>query len=146
MPEQKIWGTDECIFKGNCVEVHVLKLRPHEGKPTCCSWHKHEYKHNSFRVLEGRITIVWQPHGMCEAHKRPADEPIAHTPDGPTIGVTDPIRTTQILNVEDHVSIAPGRWHRLEVTEPATVIEVVWGTSLAEDIERADVGHVLEAK
>ena len=53
-PEEKIWGKATGYFHdGAYTEAHLAEINP----GGFCSVHKHEYKHNHFFILSGRVLI-----------------------------------------------------------------------------------------
>lgn len=117
--EQKVWGTREVVFSCNCVEAYHLCLWPDRdtGAPISCSWHKHSMKHNLFYVVAGNVMVEWREDGEIKR---------AHLFGG------------------GHKHIEPGVVHRFVVLHPGEVMEITWAESITEDIDREDVGHVLQ--
>ncbi len=111
--EPKVWGERKLLLKVNCVEVYLLNLEPKNGKPVCCSTHKHLMKANKFYVLSGRVAV--------------------ETLDNRAI----------VLGPGQSCTIEPEITHRFTVLAPSTVIEMTWADSITEDIYRDDKGHVL---
>ena len=112
--KEKIWGQDLLVFSGNCVEIHLLKLRPCPitGAPTSCSLHTHSVKNNLFWVLKGEVGIVMNG-------------------------------TYTLLLENEMTEIFAGQEHMFIAAVPATVIEIVWANNITEDIHRKNEGRVL---
>jgi len=53
---------------------------------------------------------------------------------------------TKVLSSGDEQTVCPHVKHRFTVLAPSKVIEFTWAREITEDINRDDVGHVLEAE
>jgi len=53
---------------------------------------------------------------------------------------------SRILSTGDEQTVHPHVKHRFTVLAPSRVIEFTWAREITEDINRDDVGHVLEAE
>jgi len=53
---------------------------------------------------------------------------------------------SRILSTGDEQTVHPHIKHRFTVLAPSRVIEFTWAREITEDINRDDVGHVLEAE
>lgn len=116
MKAGKVWGQTELLLRTPLIEIHRLTIKP----GAACSLHLHRYKWNAFYVASGRLTI--------EVHKN-AYALVDRTELGPG----------------EFTTVAPGERHRF-VSGPEMVkaIEVYYPETLSEDIERFDVGGLLE--
>lgn len=52
---QKVWGETRCTHSTIIYSRHELKLKA----GTFCSFHWHDHRANIFRVVSGRVRIVW---------------------------------------------------------------------------------------
>ena len=115
MKQQKVWGQTEMILDAGTIQVHrITGLRG-----GYCSRHYHDFKHNLFLLIFGRMRVEsWDQTGA--------------------MSVVD-------LAPGDVCSIAPPTVHRFRVLEPCVAIELYFathGTVNPDDITRLDVGGI----
>jgi mannose-6-phosphate isomerase-like protein (cupin superfamily) len=112
MMTEKIWGTTEALKMTPMFELHRLVIKPMMQ----CSLHIHQFKHNSFYILDGKLYI-----DECESDFKP-------------INVT-------LLRAGDHFSVGPSIHHRFRTSDlPCTALEMYYTEPLSEDIIRRNVG------
>ena len=59
----KIWGTTQCIFRHNNVEMHRIRV----DAGGFCSEHRHNHKWNRFFIISGKIKItIFRENGQDE--------------------------------------------------------------------------------
>lgn len=113
MVEGKIWGNTTEIFKDDNVEVHLIRT----VKGGFCSWHKHEYKHNMFYVISGKIEVVIDKDHCFD-------------------------RT--VLTDGTATSVAPNLVHQFRSHEDSIAIEIYWKNKINKsDIVRFTNGGVV---
>ncbi len=116
MKEKKVWGWTECILNAGTVQVHRIT----GVKGGYCSRHYHDFKHNLFLLLSGRMRVETWADG--EAHM------------------------TELLP-GDACSVAPPVLHRFRVMEDSVAVEVYFserGDVNPEDITRIDQGGLVQ--
>ena len=110
----KVWGQTEPLLQTPFIEIHRLLILPNRR----CSLHAHQFKWNTFVVLEGRLTI--------EVHKQ-AYALVDRTELGPG----------------EITTVRPGEKHRfITGRQSVKAIEVYYPEPLSEDIIRQDVGGI----
>jgi mannose-6-phosphate isomerase-like protein (cupin superfamily) len=108
--EGKIWGDTTELFNTGLCELHRI-----HGKPGyMCSEHYHEYKHNWFYVIEGKILIRrWKKNDVVDE---------------------------TILGPSETTCVPPNEWHQFEVLEDCDALEAYWPEIQAIDIVRRTQG------
>jgi len=109
----KIWGSTNCIFAKNNVEIHRIEIK----KGGYCSLHKHIGKWNLFYVEQGRIEVR-------------IDRSDAN------VVITD----KTVLCAGDSTYVEPGQYHQFLGLEDSVVFEVYWTELFTDDIVRKTVG------
>lgn len=117
MKQGKIWGSTQCLFSTNNVEVHRIEIH-NKGY---CSKHKHNTKYNAFFIESGRLTIT--------AWKNDYD----------LVDITE-------LEDGEMTTVKPGEYHMFEATEPTIAYEIYWSESTPDDIVRETCGGIRERK
>jgi mannose-6-phosphate isomerase-like protein (cupin superfamily) len=111
----KIWGTTEALIRTPAFEMHRLVIKPQHR----CSYHLHQFKHNAFYVLDGKLFI---------------DSSLER----------DGHRDQTKLVAGYTYTIEPGIWHQFRTgIEPAVVLEMYYTEPLSEDIVRSNVGGTI---
>jgi len=115
MKQQKVWGWTEMILDAGTVQAH--RITGIAGG--YCSRHYHDFKHNLFLLISGKLRIEsWNAHGAA---------------------------VSLDLSPGQACSIAPPIIHRFRVIEPCVAIEIYFathGTVNPDDITRLDVGGI----
>lgn len=115
----KVWGHTTSLFNKNNVEVHLITAK----KGGYCSKHYHKSKYNQFLVLNGKLKItVWKDYGK------------------------ETLEDVTILEAGMHCVVPPGEFHRFEVLEDTTAMEIYWVELNDHDIVRADHGGMTSEK
>lgn len=113
--ENKIWGTNECIFKTNGMDIYRLVIWSNR----CCSKHVHRFKSNLFRVEYGVLQLqVWDKNN--EMH------------------------IITLTKGKQHI-IKPGVYHRFLTKEDqaAIIYEISFlDIDIVKDIEREESGGI----
>jgi len=106
----KVWGTTQCLFAQNNVEVHLIEIK--EGG--YCSKHTHIHKANLFQIISGLLKIeIWMPYGLVD---------------------------TTIIKDGQYCVVPPGHSHRFEALADTKALEIYWVELDSNDIERETVG------
>lgn len=109
----KVWGSTELLIATPMFEIHRLRIYPN----ACCSMHLHQFKHNAFLVVEGRLLI--------DVEKN----------DYKLLDVTE-------LLPGDMTSVRPTEYHRFRTEdESCLAYEVYYTEPLSADIQRRGVGQ-----
>ena len=111
----KVWGTTQCLFRGNNVELHRITVR----KGGFSSKHQHAHKFNKFVVESGSLEVV------------------IYREDAGRI-----IEDVTTLRAGDSTYVEPGLFHRFQALEETTALEVYWVQLDQGDIFREDVGGI----
>ena len=107
----KVWGSTQCIFSDNNVEIHRIEIKAGAH----CSEHEHSAKFNAFWVERGKIRVsVW---------KNDYD-------------LTD----ETVLEAGQYTEVSPGEYHDFHAVEESVVYEIYWVKLDPKDIKRRNVG------
>lgn len=110
----KIWGSTEALVQTPLFELHRLLVTPGAK----CSEHHHQFKHNAFLVVSGKLLI----HVEKSAYK--------------LVDVT-------VLAAGQVTCVAPGEVHWFATEEqPCEAYEMYFCQPLGEDIIRRNVGSL----
>lgn len=112
---EKVWGESIKLLSRNCVEVMVLRLRPDPKTGHDVCCSRHTH--------EMKHNLFYVLEGSLTIHEE---------------GREVNLLPGAMYEVLPHVP------HRFVVTWPSVVLEITWAESITEDIQRSDVGHVLE--
>jgi mannose-6-phosphate isomerase-like protein (cupin superfamily) len=113
----KVWGSTQCIFSTNNVEVHRIDIH-NRGY---CSKHKHNTKYNAFFIEHGELLITtWKN-------------------DYDLVDVTN-------IKDEEMTVVKPGEYHMFEALTPTVAYEIYWSESTPEDIVRETCGGIRKIK
>lgn len=109
----KTWGRTQVLIATPAIEMHRMSILPNKQ----CSMHAHQFKHNAFLVLSGRLSIVVEKNDYA---------------------LTD---VTE-LGPGDFTTVPPGEYHRfVSHDEPVDAIEFYYVEPVAaDDIVRKDCG------
>lgn len=111
----KIWGTTEVQIATPIFEKHLLRIHPKFQ----CSLHKHNFKWNSFTVIEGKLYID-------------------------VVRENDVVDTTE-LGPGSSTTVPPGIYHRFRTGgEGCIATEEYYPETLSEDIQRMGQGGPVE--
>lgn len=113
----KTWGTTETLLQNSFVEFHRIDIK----KGGYCSLHRHNFKFNTFYVIEGELEI--------EVHKNDYD-----------------LIDTTLLKAGDLTTCNPGEFHRFKALTDVVCFEIYYPEALSTDIERKNVGGVKKTK
>lgn len=116
MLQGKIWGSTQCIFYNNNVEVH--RISAHKGG--YCSIHEHTSKYNLFYLESGKLKVTIFRNENKEAN--PTDSTIL-TPGMSSI-------------------VVPGEKHMFEALDDSVAYEIYWVELDTNDIMRYEEGGV----
>lgn len=121
MLQGKVWGTTQCIFHDNNVEIHRIEAKA----GGYCSKHEHVAKFNLFYMESGRlkVTIFRSPEGE---QPRPTDSTIL------VPGMSSLVR--------------PGEKHMFEALEDSIAYEIYWVKLDPGDIKRYEEGGFREVQ
>jgi len=107
----KVWGTTQCLFSTNNVEIHRIETI----ESAYCSKHKHNSKYNAFYVESGSLVVkTWK-----------GDYPLVDT-------------TT--VKAGEMTVVKPGEYHMFYAPEETVAFEIYWADSVPEDIVRETCG------
>ncbi len=110
----KIWGTTQCVFYGNNVEIHRIVVKP----GGYCSRHKHSAKFNEFLVESGKLKVTI----FRGQEAQPTDSTVL------TAGMASLIK--------------PNEMHMFEALEATVAYEIYWVSLNQEDIVRETEGGI----
>ena len=110
----KVWGRTAQLFKKNDVAINII----HGKRGFGCSKHKHNHKYNMFFVLDGELKIkVWK-------------------------NDYELVDETTLMPYESTV-VEPGEFHKFEVMNDCTALEIYFVDLCEKDIVRMNVGGLL---
>ena len=112
----KVWGTTQCIFGHNNVEMHRIAT----NKGGYCSVHCHRTKFNLFFVECGKLKVTI--FRGAETEPRPTD-------------------STELIAGMSSV-VKPGERHQFEALEDTVAYEIYWTQLDSEDIIRDTEGGI----
>lgn len=115
----KIWGTTQCIFHHDNVEMHRIEVKP----GGYCSIHHHRNKFNMFYIERGQLLVRIFRGDNVEA--KPTD--------------------TSTLTAGMFSLIKPGERHQFEAVHDTVAYEVYWSILDTEDIVRDAEGGIRES-
>ena len=99
-------------------------------------------KENCVEVWELELNLVDGKPVCCSMHDHDMKFNKFYVVEG-KVGVEIPTGS-RILSAGDEQTVWPHIKHRFTVLAPSKVIEFTWAREITEDINRDDVGHVLE--
>jgi len=117
LPEGKDWGTTQCIFKNDSVEVH----RIFAFKGGYCSEHVHSSKFNQFYVESGSLEVsIFSNNNQQSMHS-----------------------AKSTVNHGMSLVVKPGVKHKFEAMEDTIAFEIYWTEIDSFDITRYKSGGIV---
>jgi mannose-6-phosphate isomerase-like protein (cupin superfamily) len=110
----KIWGTTQCIFRDNNVEIHRIAVK----LGGYCSRHRHAAKYNQFFVESGKLKVTI----FRGSEERATDSTVL------TAGMASLIKPNEV--------------HMFEALEATVAYEIYWVSLNPEDIIRESEGGI----